>query len=280
MAHTPIVLVHGFYHGSWAWAEVVTELSARGRTGVAVDLAAHGLHAVNPAAADRRPFDPVAYATERSRVADIGLDAAADLLATRLGRIGGGRAVCVVAHSMGGAVLSRVVEKNPGLVAHMVYLAAYMPASDTPCIAYPALPEAADNTFMPLLVGDPAATGALRIDPRNPDPAVRNAIREAFYGDVASERAAAATSLLSCDAPLAMATESTTLTAAGWGSVPRTYVVCSHDRTIPAPLQRLFIAQADAAFPDNLTAVTELAASHSAFLSSPGRVADVIAGLP
>ncbi|MBM0275427.1 hypothetical protein JM949_08155 [Micromonospora sp. STR1s_6] len=61
--------------------------------------------------------------------------------------------------------------------------------------------------------------------------------------------------------------------------MPRTYVVCGHDRTIPAPLQRLFIDQADAAFPDNPTTVAELATSHSAFLSVPGRVAELIASL-
>ncbi|WP_440106424.1 alpha/beta hydrolase [Streptosporangium sp. H16] len=280
MVDTPVVLLHGFYHGAWAWTEVIAELAARGCAAVAVDMAAHGLNAVSPAAAGRRPFDPVLFAAEPSPVAKVGLDAAADLLIAQLKRVGGGKPVSVVAHSMGGAVLSRAAERAPALVAHMVYLAAYMPASDTPCLAYPSLPEGSDNRFMRLLVGDPGSTGALRIDPRSPDPAIRAAIREAFHGDVDEAKAAAATALLSCDAPLAMVVESTVLTEAGWGSLPRTYVVCTEDRTIPAPLQRLFVAQADAAFPANPTGVVELTASHSAFLSVPGRVAEIIAELP
>ncbi|WP_326568915.1 alpha/beta fold hydrolase [Amycolatopsis rhabdoformis] len=276
MPKTPIVLLHGFYHGAWAWTEVIADLAGRGRTAVAVDMAAHGLHATAPASAGRRPFDPVAYAAEPSPVSGVGLDAAADLLAAQLDTVGGGEPVCVVAHSMGGAVLSRVAERRPGLVAHMVYLAAYMPASNTPCLDYPALPEGRDNRFMPLLVGDPAATGALRIDPRSPDPEAQSAIREAFFGGVDPSRAAAATALLSCDAPLAMVAESTTLTDQGWGSIPRTYVVCTEDRTIPVALQRLFIAQADAAYPANPTTVVELPTSHSAFLAAPARVADII----
>jgi pimeloyl-ACP methyl ester carboxylesterase len=275
MPNEPIVLLHGFYHGAWAWTEVTAELAGRGRT--AVDMAAHGLHATAPAAAGRRPFDPVAYATEPSPVAGVGLDAAADLLVAQLDSVGGGKPVCVVAHSMGGAVLSRAAERQPGLVAHMVYLAAYMPASNTPCLHYPSLPEGRDNRFMQMLVGDPVAIGALRIDHRSPDPEAQSAIREAFYGDVEPSRAAAATALLSCDAPLAMVAESTTLTEQGWGSIPRTYIVCTEDRTIPAGLQRIFIAQADTAFPANPTTVVELATAHSASLSAPGRVADIIA---
>jgi pimeloyl-ACP methyl ester carboxylesterase len=280
MAGSPIVLVHGFYHGSWAWTEVIAGLAARDRAAVAVDLAAHGLHAASPMSAGRRPFEPVAYATEPSPVAGIGLDAAADLLVSQLKRVGGGRPVSVVAHSMGGAVLTRVAELAPDLVAHMVYVAAYMPASGVPCLAYPSLPEGQDNGFMQLLVGDPAAIGALRVDPRSPDRAVQAAIRDAFYGDVEPSKAAAATALLTGDAPLAMVTDSTELTTSGWGGRPRTYVVCGQDRTIPAPLQRLFIAQADDAFPANRTRVVELDAAHTPFLSVPDRLAEVLADLP
>ncbi|MEV4603217.1 hypothetical protein AB0K15_38195 [Amycolatopsis sp. NPDC049253] len=163
---------------------MIAELAARGRAAVAVDLAAHGLHAVAPDSATRRPFDAGAFATEPSPVAGIGLDAAADLLIGQVEAIGGGRRLPVVAHSMGGAVLTRAAEREPGLFAHLYYLAAYMPASDTPCLVYPSLPEGRSNRFMPLLVGDPERTGALRIDPGNPDPEIRTAIREAFYGDV------------------------------------------------------------------------------------------------
>ncbi|MGW4488039.1 alpha/beta fold hydrolase [Amycolatopsis sp. NPDC004368] len=279
-ADAPLVLLNGFYHGSWAWADLITRLAARGRGAVAVDLAAHGLLAASPAAATRRPFDAAAYATEASPVAGIGLEAGADLLIDQVKVIGGGRAVSVVAHSMGGAVLTRAAEREPGLFAHLYYLAAYMPASDTPCLVYPSLPEGQGNRFLQLLVGDPEATGALRIDPGNPDPAVQAGIRDAFYGDVAEEKAAAAIALLSCDAPTAMVVETTTLTASGWGSVPRTYLLCTQDNTIPIELQRLFIRQADSAFPGNPTNVVELTASHSAFLSAPDRVADVLIDSP
>jgi hypothetical protein len=68
----------------------------------------------------------------------------------------------------------------------------------------------------------------------------------------------------------------TELTADGWGSIPRTYVVCARDATIPPALQRKFVADADAAFPGNPTAVRELETSHSPFLSVPDQVAGIV----
>jgi pimeloyl-ACP methyl ester carboxylesterase len=54
-----------------------------------------------------------------------------------------------------------------------------------------------------------------------------------------------------------------------WKSRPATYVVCTQDRTIPAWLQRTMAVPADR--------VIDLPASHSPFLSMPGRLAGVIA---
>src|SRR5260370_5656660 len=68
-AGAPIVLLHGFWHGSWCWSEVAVELAARGRYSVAVDMAGHGLHARRPAAARVDPFDPRLFATESSALA-------------------------------------------------------------------------------------------------------------------------------------------------------------------------------------------------------------------
>jgi hypothetical protein len=110
----------------------------------------------------------------------------------------------------------------------------------------------------------------------SPHPAYRQAARETLYGDVDPATAGAAIALLTPDAPVGIAAGATTLTADAWGAIPRTYVVCTRDATIPPALQRKFIADADAAFPGNPTAVRELEASHSPFLSIPGQVARIV----
>ena len=86
----------------------------------------------------------------------------------------------------------------------------------------------------------------------------------------------AAIGLLTPDAPAGIAAGATTLTADGWGSVPRTYVICARDRAVQPAMQRKFIELADAAFPSNRTTVHTLDSSHSPFLSMPDRLADII----
>jgi pimeloyl-ACP methyl ester carboxylesterase len=279
MTQTPVVLLHGYYHGAWCWTDVVLALAAAGRAAVPVDMAGHGLRARRPVAATARPFDESTFATEKSPLGDIDLEAAADLLIRQIAAIGRGAPTTVVAHSMGGAVLTRAAERAPHLMAHLVYLTAYMPASGRACITYVSLPEAKDSVFMRLVCGDPMASGAMRVDPFTQDPQRRDGLREAFYGDVEQHKANAAIALLGCDAPTLTALQATELTAKRWGAIDRTYVICTKDRTIPPALQRLFITQADDAFPDNPTKVQTLESSHSPFLSMPERVAELLVTL-
>lgn len=274
-----LVLVHGFWHGSWCWSEVVPHVMAAGRLAVAVDMAGHGPHTHRPRWFTGQPYDPEAVVTEVSPVADVSLDDAAELLTSQITRIGGGEPVAVVAHSAAGPVLTRVAQRTPWLVARAAYLSAYMPASDVPAAAYTRMPEAADGRVAPLLRGDPARTGALRLDLATDDAAYRQRLHEAFYGDVDPVLADAATGLLTPDAPIGIMLGTTTLTHDGWGSVRRTYVTCARDMAIRPALQARFITEADTAFPDNPTSVVTLDASHSPFLSMPDEVADLIATL-
>ena len=273
---TPVLFLHGFWHGSWCWTEVLAHLTGAGVLTLAVDMAGHGLRARRPAAATRRPFDPDRLATEVSPLAGVDLDQAGDLLVSQLKRFGGGDPVTVVAHSMGGTVLTRAGQQAPGLIGHAVYLTAYMPASGVAPTDYVRTPENEGNLIAALRVGNPRALGALRLDAASPDPAYRAGVRQAFYGDVDRATADAAIALLAPDAPAGISSGATTLTADCWGSIPRTYVVCTRDMAIRPALQRKFISDADAAFPGNPTAVRELEASHSPFLSMPARVADIV----
>lgn len=276
---TPILLLPGSWHGAWCWNEVIAHLASYGRPTLAVDMAGHGLRARRPECLTTRPFDPAELATEISPVATVDLDDAADLLAFQMKRLGRGGPVTVVAHSMGGPVLTRVAQRDPELVAHAVYLAAVMPASGAAAGPYFVLPENAGALVLPALRGDPDVIGALRLDLASSDLAYRQQLRDAFYGDVDPIVANAALGLLTPDAPVSMMRGTTGLTLDGWGSVPRTYLVCSRDMAIRPALQRLFIAEADAAFPQNPTFVVTLDTSHAPFLSMPDEVAKIIGKL-
>ncbi|MDG4785984.1 alpha/beta fold hydrolase [Micromonospora sp. WMMD1102] len=276
---TPILLLHGSWHAAWCWNEVIAHLVPYDRQTLAVDMVGHGLRARRPECLTMRPFDPARLATEVSPVADVDLDRAAELLVRQIERLGRGSRVTVLAHSMGGVVLTRAAQQAPELVAHAVYLAAVMPGSGEAADRYFALPENADALVLPALRGDPTVTGALRLDLASNDPAYRQQLRAAFYGDVGPIVADAALGLLSPDAPVSMMRGITRLTRDGWGSVPRTYVVCTRDMAIRPALQRLFVAEADAAFPENPTSVATLDSSHAPFLSMPGEIAKILGEL-
>jgi hypothetical protein len=180
---SPVLFLHGFWHGSWCWTEVLASVTSAGVRALAVDMAGHGLRARRPAAATGRPFDPELLAAEVSPVAAVDLDQAGDLLVSQVKQLGGD------------------------------------------------------------------------VDPATADAAI---------------------GLLTPDAPAGISTGATTLTADGWGSIPRTYVLCTRDLVVPPALQRKFIADADAAFPANPTTVRTLDSSHSPFLSMPAQLADLV----
>ena len=251
-------------------------LAAAGRPALAVDMAGHGLRALRPAAATGRPFDPAALATDPSPAADITLDEAAALLVSQAETLGGGAKVTAVAHSMGGTVLTRAVQDAPHLFARAVYVCAFMPASGVSAADCIVMPENEGDQAVASMVADPAQIGALRIDPASPDPAYRQQLRTAFYADVDPAVADAAIGLLTPDAPAGVPAGETRLTADGWGSVRRAYIMCTQDQALRPPLQRKFIADADAAFPGNPTEVHTLESSHSPFLSMPGELAGIL----
>jgi pimeloyl-ACP methyl ester carboxylesterase len=272
----PVLLLHGFWHGTWCWSQVLARLAEAGTRAIAVDMAGHGLRARHPAAVTARPFDPGALAAEESPAAAISLDEAAALFVSQAKALGGGAPVVAVAHSMGGNVLTRAVQDAPGLFAHAVYVTAFMPASGVPAAAYVFAPENEGDLAGASLVADPAKVGALRLDPASPDPVYHQQLRDAFFGDVDPAVADAAIALITPDAPAGIAGGATTLTADGWGSVPRSYVVCTRDRALQPAMQRKFIADADAAFPGRPLTVHVLESSHSPFLSMPDRLADIL----
>ncbi len=265
----PMILVHGAWHGSWCWASVTPHLAARGIPSVGVDLAGHGLNGRPPFARSARPFDPAALATELSPVAGVSVRDAAEALVDQIRLAGNGEPGVVVAHSLGGVIATAAAELAPELFAHLVYLSAYVPVT-----ASVAELAASYHSFDRVLVADPAVVGALRLDPANP--ALRDEIRELFYGDVDVSTAEAAIALLSNDAPAQFAAEKVTVTRERFGAVPHSYIVCAKDNAIPEVLQRRLVRVIDAASVA-ATGVVTLDSSHSAFLSRPAELAGVLA---
>lgn len=275
---TDFVLVHGAWHGSAHWAHLAAALVARGHGVLAVDLPGHGIDARFPQA--YLAGDADGLRTEASPIADVTLDVAADAVVETLRGLRarpGVRRVVLVAHSMGGAVATAAVERAPELVDHVVYVTAFVPTKLGTAGAYLALPEAATALGSGLYLGDPAATGAVRINPRSPDPAYLEQLRAAYYTDVPTAAFLPYAHALTPDQPLSFLTSDVGATAERWGSVPRTYVRCTEDRALPLALQDVLIRDADELAPATRFAQVTLPTGHSPFASQPGELAALLA---
>nr|WP_198151909.1 alpha/beta fold hydrolase [Kibdelosporangium sp. MJ126-NF4] len=275
-SRVPMVFVPGFWHGAWCWSRVLEGLSSDRRT-LAVDLLGQGLYARVPATVHTRPFDPAAFASERSPIADVTLDDSAALLVDQIRTFAADRPVALVAHSFGGVVATRVVEQIPEMIGHVAYVAAMMPTDGCSGIEILDAPEQEGELLAAALVGDPLVIGASRIDTGSET--TRKQLREALYQDVEPGTVETAISLLSTDAPLGTAVGTTTATENGWGSVPRTYVRCRHDRSILLGMQDRLIREADERFPANPTRVVTLDTGHSPFLADPAALTRVLRDL-
>jgi pimeloyl-ACP methyl ester carboxylesterase len=225
------LLIHGAAHGAWCWERVIPHLAAAGHDACAIDLPGHG--------ADETPM------------AKVTLNAYADAI---LGALDA--PAIVVGHSMGGYPISLAAERAPERIAHLVYLAAYVP---WPGLSLSQMRQRAPS--QPLVP-------AIR---RNPDglsmhfdPALAP---EKFYQDCPDDTVAAALPRL-CDQALEPMQVPVTLGPA-YASVPRSYVVCDRDGAIPPAFQATMADD----FPPSR--VHHLPTGHSPFFAAPEALADL-----
>jgi pimeloyl-ACP methyl ester carboxylesterase len=158
----------------------------------------------------------------------------------------------LVGHSYGGVVITEAGSDER--VAGLVYIAAFAPdkgESVNTLIADP--PPGAP--VPPIL---PPRDGFLFLD--------RDKFHDAFAGDLPADEAAF---MADSQVPWGVDALGGTVTEPGWRSKPSWYLVAADDRMIPPPAQRQMAERAGAT-------VSEVAGSHSVYVSQPQAVADLI----
>ena len=271
------LLVHGAWHAAAHWNRVAEALNRLGHHVHALDLPGSGLDASYPDSYLRNDF--AAFASAPSPIGAVRLADYRDAVVAELRRLAPSGGVTLVGHSFGGLAITQAAEAAPELVDRLVYVTAYVPAAQANGAALGALPEGAASLSGAILVGDPRATGAMRINPRDGDPAYVENGRLALYNDVSTEEYLRFAAYCNPDLPLAVAFDDARGTPERWGVVPRTFIRCTEDHTVPLALQDRMIAEADGLTPGNRFEVRTLPSSHSPFASMPDRLAEVLVSL-
>ncbi|KUN04068.1 esterase [Streptomyces yokosukanensis] len=277
-ANATFVLVHGVCSSSLMWTPLQRELALLGHRSLAVDLPGHGFDAQYPAAY-QAPQDLDAWAAEPSGLADVTLQDNVDMVVDVVRRVAEHGPVVLVGASLGGTTITGVGNTIPDLVSRLVYISGWSCVQRPTPVAYMQEPEFADNLLAPLAalnVGDPTALGVGRANYRTADPVMLAALKAAMMADGSDEQFRAFLNILQPDESLAVMMSDARGHADTWGTIARTYIRLSDDRSLPVAMQDRLIAEADALTPGNPYDVHTLATSHVGFLLKPAETAGIL----
>lgn len=207
-----MLLIHGAWQGSWAFAAWRPWLEKAGWRVHCVDLPGNGLRPVTA----QQPASLAGYT-----------DHVCGLLADI------GRPAVVLGHSGGGIVASQVAEALPGQVAALVYLAGMMLPDGMSYADLIAQARADDPAWVYTGIGPHLVWNA---DGSSSQVSREGALR-IFLHDCPADAAQAAACQLTAQPETGRAMANA-LTSGRFGRVPRLYVGCRNDRSVPWVLQQ------------------------------------------
>ena len=231
------LMVHGGWHGGWAFDQLRAPLEARGHRMVAPTLPGMGGDAAAIRALSLRGWG--SFIVEQARAI--------------------GEPVILCGHSRGGIVISEAAEQAPAAFAALVYITAFLVPSGK------SLTDVTD-AFPP----DESFEVGLSLSARGAAYALAASVAaDAFYTCCSPADQAMALARLVPEPVVPLSTP-LALTEERFGRVPRHYIECTLDRAVPLATQRAM----QAALP--CTSMTTLVSDHSPFLSMPGALAEAL----
>lgn len=202
------VLIHGTWHGGWAWQGVVQHLSRKGHVAHAPTLAGHGLGAMRTGITHQLCVDSV--------VAYI--------------RYWGLKNVVLVGHSFGGTVVQKLAERTPDRITHMVFVDALI-LKDNERV-FDVLPDVFLNSLTPKNGHHPAAAGSeVASDVFSKPP--WEIWRDNFIQDAAESLARSIWELLSPE-PSQVNLDSVSLKRFCSLDIPKSFIFCREDNAMPS----------------------------------------------
>jgi len=232
-----VIFIHGAWHGGWCWDRVAKLLVLQGHEVEAPDLPAQGN--------DTTPIQDVTLDSYVNRICEV-LDRQKE-------------PVILVAHSMGGISVTQAAEFRPDKIRALVYVTAFLPRNGE---SLGTLNENAGVSAVAqnMVFSDDFSSATIRED----------ALKDLFYNDCSDQDIEYAQSLLR---PIPTSTTQATVQTSeeNFERIPRIYVECLQDHTIPPHMQKMMIEATPC------KKVYTLDSSHSPFLSMPEKLAAILA---
>ena len=234
------LLIHGAWHGGWAWKYVEAFLTEKGHTVLTPDLPGHGNEAT-----------PLQEMTMKVYIKSV-----VDLLVKQ------SEPVILAGHSMSGAVVSQAAEQLPTKIRKLIYVCAFLLEKNGSVLDTMKKDEAAE--FLPRLVFTDDQHGA-QFD--------ETTLREVFYNETPEDRLQWAKPQLITTQPTEPFVAPVQITNERFENIPRAYIKCMRDKiTTPQAQQRMIDT-----FP--CEQVIELEADHAPFLSKPKELSKALLSL-
>ncbi len=233
------LFVHGSWHGSWCWDHVVKGLKAAGHTARAIDLPGHGEDSRDPA--------------------DVTLAHYGAAIRAELSEMGG--SVILVGHSMGGFAISAACRDLANHVSRIVYIAALVPLHNDTLVDVKErhIPE---PRLLDVSVEVEGLVGVVKPD----------CAHDLFYTDCNPEQTGRFIGNLRPEPLMPMLTP-VQVADKSFAAIPKMYVECTKDKTIPLGAQRGMLRDA------GITDVISLQSAHSPFFSMPDRLIEILGAL-
>ena len=230
------VLVHGAWQAPYVWDAVRDDLLKEGNKVIVVELPGHG--------------------NDKAPTHTLSLDVYCNKVIQAISAVN--EKVILVAHSMGGMVITAVAEKVPAKISKLVYVGAFLPASGQALIDLSmsdpgsklgnSLVQSADQLTL-----DVKADSLTYLFINDGAPAVKQQVIDNYRAE-----------------PAIPFTNKVTLTNEGFGTVSKVYIKTLQDIVVSPDLQDRMIAAA------GITTVYTVNTSHSPFLSQPHEVSKLL----
>ena len=237
------LLIHGTWHGGWAWRDVTHHLSREGHVTHAPTLAGHGPGAGRRGITHRHCVDSVIECIRHHELED----------------------VVLVGHSFGGTIVQKVAEEVPDRIARMVFLDALV-LKDKERVS-DVLPDVFRDSLALKNGNHPATPGpenALGIFPTPP----WETWRDNFIQDAPESLARSTWKQLSPE-PSQVNLDALDLKRFGSLDIPKSFVFCRQDRAMPTGYFHPGMSSRLGAFK-----LLEMEGSHEVMFTRPAELAE------